>query len=544
MSRVILALFVLTAFFTASNANGQKPADKEATVKKAPTAAELLVKKLEFSKEVTRVTKHRREDGLPDYAAAINDHFGKGVTPEENGAVLYYQAIGPAPEGSPMDDRFFDLLGMPRPPAKGDYFRGFGRDLPPEKVQELLETEFNVALERPWKSEEFPAVARWLRKNTRPVATAIKAAYRPKYYSPLIVPVDKNGRLGGLIECLLPGIQESRSIARYLICRAHLNIAEGNADAAWSDLMACHRLGSMIARGPTLIESLVGIAINSMAARGDIVFLDQIEMDAAQLARCRRDIEKLPPIRSMVEQLDWCERMMYLDSVLLLGTGRTEVLNLISGLTDASPEESALDSLATRLAILSIDWNTAMRIGNQMYDRLIVSMNKKTYQQREVALKEVDRLIKKTKENTSVSGFLKAVAETGSSRTAMSEMTANVMISLLLPAVRAVNTAHARSQQTRHNLEVAFALAEWKLKNGSYPRSLDQLVPKHLDEAPFDTFSGKPLKYIPRKEGFLIYSVGQNGEDEGGRWYDDEPQGDDPRVRIPIPEEELLREDP
>ena len=95
------------------------------------------------------------------------------------------------------------------------------------------------------------------------------------------------------------------------------------------------------------------------------------------------------------------------------------------------------------------------------------------------------------------------------------------------------------------NINVAYALAEWKTKNGSYPKSLDQLVSAGLlKSAPIDHFDGKPLKYVRGDEGFLIYSIGQNGEDEGGRWYDDEPQGDDPRIRIPIPEEELLREDP
>jgi hypothetical protein len=30
--------------------------------------------------------------------------------------------------------------------------------------------------------------------------------------------------------------------------------------------------------------------------------------------------------------------------------------------------------------------------------------------------------------------------------------------------------------------------------------------------------------------------VGVNGKDEGGRWYDDVPPGDDPGVRMPLPE--------
>ena len=52
---------------------------------------------------------------------------------------------------------------------------------------------------------------------------------------------------------------------------------------------------------------------------------------------------------------------------------------------------------------------------------------------------------------------------------------------------------------------------------------------------PGDLFSGKPLIYKPEGKGYLFYSVGANGLDEGGRWYDDDPRGDDPRVRMPLP---------
>ena len=50
---------------------------------------------------------------------------------------------------------------------------------------------------------------------------------------------------------------------------------------AWEDLQSCHRLGRMIARGPTLIDYLVGITINSIAAGGDLVFLDHLDMASA-----------------------------------------------------------------------------------------------------------------------------------------------------------------------------------------------------------------------------------------------------------------------
>jgi hypothetical protein len=61
------------------------------------------------------------------------------------------------------------------------------------------------------------------------------------------------------------------------------------------------------------------------------------------------------------------------------------------------------------------------------------------------------------------------------------------------------------------------------------------LTPKYLAQVPRDLFSGKPLIYRPAGNGYLLYSVGVNGKDEGGRSSDDEPAGDDLSVRMPLP---------
>jgi hypothetical protein len=65
---------------------------------------------------------------------------------------------------------------------------------------------------------------------------------------------------------------------------------------------------------------------------------------------------------------------------------------------------------------------------------------------------------------------------------------------------------------------------------------LEALAPKYLAEVPGDLFSGKPLIYRPSEKGYLLYSVGVNGQDDQGRSYDDDPPGDDLVVRMPLPE--------
>src|SRR2546422_117275 len=111
----------------------------------------------------------------------------------------------------------------------------------------------------------------------------------------------------------------------------------------------------------------------------------------------------------------------------------------------------------------------------------------------------------------------------------------DILVSLLIPAVRKVQTASDRTEQIQRNLHVAFALAAYRTEHDAYPKKLEALAPKYLTKVPEDLFSGKALIYRPSADGYLVYSVGPNGRDEGGHWYDDDPPGDDPNVRMPLP---------
>lgn len=56
-----------------------------------------------------------------------------------------------------------------------------------------------------------------------------------------------------------------------------------------------------------------------------------------------------------------------------------------------------------------------------------------------------------------------------------------------------------------------------KNRTGDYPQTLDELVPGLLNEVPIDPFTGNPLVYRREGEGFIVYSLGSNQKDDGGR---------------------------
>jgi hypothetical protein len=57
----------------------------------------------------------------------------------------------------------------------------------------------------------------------------------------------------------------------------------------------------------------------------------------------------------------------------------------------------------------------------------------------------------------------------------------------------------------------------YKSRTGTYPASLEELVPGLLNEVPVDPFTGKPFVYRREGEGFIVYSLGSNEKDDGGR---------------------------
>jgi hypothetical protein len=66
--------------------------------------------------------------------------------------------------------------------------------------------------------------------------------------------------------------------------------------------------------------------------------------------------------------------------------------------------------------------------------------------------------------------------------------------------------------------QIACALERYRLAHGEYPETLDALLPGFIQQLPRDIINGAPLKYRRTDNGkFLLYSVGWNETDEGGK---------------------------
>lgn len=474
--------------------------------------------KFTIGKETTYVTGPVDQDGYIDYAAALNERLSKGVTPETNANVLIWKALGPIRDGKQVPAEFFKLMGMDEPPANGEYFvelRAFLREqlkIEDDGSVNAIDRQVSTTTGHPWTAEEHPEIAAWLKANQKPLDLIVEGTKRPGYFSPL---VPEKTDSGAMMTAILSNSGDTRRIASAFASRAMLKLNDRKVDECWSDLLACHRFARMIGRQGTFVEGLLANAVEAIVQRAELTFLERAEVDSKRIQACFDDVKNLRPLSKAADRIDLGERLFFLQNAL--ATSR-EAIRSFDNLSDEERKK------VEDPEFIEADWDPALRLANKWFDRFAATM------------READRTMR-TKQFDDMKRELKQAVDAPDPRkTTQTEAVCNVSLSLQFDTIRRMQDAADRVEQSERNLHIAFALATYQRDHQSYPKALDDLVPKYLPKLPDDLFTGKPLIYRPSENGYLLYSLGPNGKDDDGRGPGDKPAGgDDITVRMPVP---------
>lgn len=77
--------------------------------------------------------------------------------------------------------------------------------------------------------------------------------------------------------------------------------------------------------------------------------------------------------------------------------------------------------------------------------------------------------------------------------------------------------AHAESRALVSTAKLAFAVERYRLAHGDkLPDSLDALVSDYITAVPRDPFDDQPLHFKKLQRGYVVYSIGPDGIDDGG----------------------------
>lgn len=91
-----------------------------------------------------------------------------------------------------------------------------------------------------------------------------------------------------------------------------------------------------------------------------------------------------------------------------------------------------------------------------------------------------------------------------------------VYVSLLMPALEKFMEAETRTEAKLAAIEVAIACERHRRATGQWPATLADIPKAILEEIPTDAYADEPIKLRRTETGLNIYSVGGDGNDDGG----------------------------
>ena len=92
-----------------------------------------------------------------------------------------------------------------------------------------------------------------------------------------------------------------------------------------------------------------------------------------------------------------------------------------------------------------------------------------------------------------------------------------ILSGLLLPNVGRVLIRESECAARLTAAQTALAVERFRLANDRLPEGLTEVVPRFLPAVPLDPFDGAPLRYKRLAKSYVVYSVGPDGHDDGGK---------------------------
>lgn len=297
---------------------------------------------------------------------------------------------------------------------------------------------------------------------------------------------------------LLPHLSYLKDLAEVASLTTIAEIQAGQKDAAFRDMRFLLGLAEMAKEEPLLISQLVRMSVLKIAIEPLWEGLAAKVWTAPQLERLEGRLEKLDPLSAY--------------SLGIQGERAVEI-NMIDYLKKTRRAQKVLGRVLETLS-LQLLYNFAPD-GWFDQNKLRLARYYDDY-----ALPAVD-----PDERRAVPGKVAEAAEARQQEVFSRNTPYGFVAGEFLTMVPARRFAH---HQTRLNLAgVACALERYRLDQGELPDSLDAVKKGYIESLPTDVMTGGSLRYKRNeKEGFLIYSVGWDGVDQGGVAKEDSSEGD------------------
>jgi hypothetical protein len=319
------------------------------------------------------------------------------------------------------------------------------------------------------------AAIRAIVDNYRDIEVGITAAAACDRYASL---TDFSVNHHQLIEDSLERVQKIRTGARYAAWRMEVLTRDGQADAAVRLGTQVMRLARLHNAEPLLINFLVGIAVRMTVAQPLYDALATGAVTPETLAGLDEELARHDDLHQLVQVL------------------KTEQAFCISVASESGVVQQIEEINPVWLKLAGWPIRSMYVSSLEVFDN--------NFELAELPFYE-------TRDRFNADGSLKSTGR-------------GVLGRLLEPGLFAAYTAHTRNLARMRCLRIASSLARYRDEHGREASGLEGLsLPQ---EATIDPFTGESLKLKHTPNGWLIYSVMQNGVDDGGEFNEAQKKDD------------------
>jgi hypothetical protein len=346
-----------------------------------------------------------------------------------------------------------------------------------------------------WPEEQRASVRDWVKANTAALAQlrlgTKRASYWTQFQGPTIWGMDRMSYLAGV-----------RLLVFALILQTELEATEGNTEGAAEDVLAGCRFALDVRRRLMLIEQMVGGAASNHILSTGFQVLGRCTLHPSLLQRLQKRLMELSQDPTWLIDLRG-EEIATLDTL-------QEICVRVQAGRDKRNMEVINRILSQTWTKQNVDLETELT-AEQVYSLVqghapedLAGRVKKGYAYFETLLAKTPFEWKK--ETVDADRHWKEL------------MGGNQLLSLMAPPVARVSELSFRMRAQRDALITTLALLRYKTDKGSFPADLQKLVSAgYTDQAPMDPYSDQPLVCKRTENNFILYSLGADFKDDGGK---------------------------
>lgn len=338
----------------------------------------------------------------------------------------------------------------------------------------------------------------WLEQNQTAINHLLEASTKPYYFREYNVGEHNQDKCA--IGILLPYGKKLREISKASVWQARMQQEQGQITEALETSLALIRIGRHFQSRLTLIEQLNGRAFSNLGHYEILRILKAKEFKAEELLNLQNGLKHIHPGDFPLMNVE-SEKFLFRDIVQQvftdggIGGGHLIPNRLAFLLTSLTSVNEELDNLIyLPVSLVHARRNKTLEKANQVYDEAI-ELSRMTPYSKHIS----NRSIEKSVETLSEYRFF--------------------LFRKFLAALDHISTLSYRTRALHEATLTVIALRRWQLEKDAFPENLTQLVDfGYMEKLPMDPFSDKPLVYRKKGDDFILYSVGYNFTDDGGKW--------------------------